>query len=159
VKNVLKSGFGLLEIIIGVAITATFIFTAMEVSRFSLRLSEATIRKAKTAFLLEEGIEAVKFLRDSGWDANIGSLTGGTNYYLNFDGSKWQATTTNIFIDEVFERKFILNDVNRNADDDISDFGNPDPDTKKISVSVSSQGRTGTSTEQISAYITNLFNN
>lgn len=154
-----QAGFGLIEIIAGVAIISIFIFGLTAVSRLALRLNEKNVQNIKAGFLLEEGIEAVKILRDGGWTANIAALGVNVPYYFDFNGSAWKATTTNVFIDGVFERRFIVADVLRDASDDIASLGGPDPNTKKISISVSWLARAGTTTETLSTYITNLFNN
>ena len=67
----------------------------------------------QAGFLLEEGVEVVKFFRDTSW-LNISGLTAGTFYYLQFDGTKWATTSSNIFVGGVFERKFVRN-VSPNA--------------------------------------------
>lgn len=154
-----KSGFGLMEIIIGVAIISASLFSLAAVSQISLRLAQTSKQNIKAGFLLEEGVEAIKFLRDSGWDANITPLTTGTSYYLNFNGISWESTGVNNYIDGVFERSFIIEDVYRDANDDIAESGNPDLNTKKVSVFVSWNTQTGTTTKSISTYITNIFNN
>jgi Tfp pilus assembly protein PilV len=154
-----KSGFGLLEVVIGVAIISITLFGLMAVSRTALRIVDGAAQNVQAGFLLEEGVEAIKIMRDSGWSANISTLSAGAPHYFNFDGSTWRATTSNIFIDGVFERSFIIENVYRDGDDDIAASGTLDQDTKKISVSVSWNKRTGTTTKTISTYIANLFNN
>lgn len=154
-----KSGFGLVEIIIGVAIISASLFSLAAVSQISLRLAQTSRQNIKAGFLLEEGVEAVKFLRDAGWDTNIASLTAGVPYYLNFNGTSWESTYVNSYIDGVFERSFVIEDVYRDANDDIAESGDFDLNTKKISVFVSWETPTGTMTKSISTYITNIFNN
>lgn len=154
-----KSGFGALEIIIGAAIIAVSLFGLMTVSQISLALANQSNHRLKAAFLLEEAIEAIKILRDAGWADNIAPLNVGSPYYFDFNGSSWQSTTTNIYVDGFFERSFLIEDVYRDANDDISDFGFLDPGAKKASVFVSFKEKSGTTTKSISVYITNLFNN
>ena len=65
-----------------------------------------------------------------------------------------------MYVDNIFERIFTIENVGRDANDDIIGSGGiNDPDTKKIVVSVSWRGRNGTTTESMSTYITNLFSN
>lgn len=159
-KNVKNKGFGLLEIAIGISIISLSIFSLTAVSNLALKLTEESARNTQASFLLEEGVEALKILRDSSWSANIASLASGTVYYLSFTNHNWQTISTNIYIDGIFERSFVLQDVNRDINDDIiSSGGILDSDTKKMTVFVSWRSRNGTTTQSVSAYITNLFNN
>jgi len=154
-----KSGFGLLEIIVGIAVISISIFGITSVSAISLRAINEALNNVKVSFLLEEGVEAVKILRDTSWLLNIAPLISGDNNYLNFNGSTWQTVSVNTFIDSKFERKFILENVLRDANYDIANSGTLDTNTKKFTVLVSWRERTGTTTKQISGYITNIFNN
>ncbi len=155
-----QEGFGLLEIVIAVGVISVSLFSLASVSNLSLKLTEENVRNTQAAFLMEEGIEAVKILRDSSWSANISSLVPGNSYYLDFSDHNWQATSTNLYINGIFERKFSLQNVNRDSSDRIvSSGGTFDPNTKKLVVSVSRRSRVSTTTQSISAYLTNLFNN
>lgn len=153
----LSKGFGLIEIIIGSAILTVSLVATSTYFQKTLQLNQDSGKTVQASFLLEEGIEAVKFFRDSSW-TNISGLTAGTYYFLQFDGTKWATTSSNIFVDNAFERKFVLNNVSRDANDDIvASGGTNDPETKKVTVSVSWLGRNGTTTKTISTYITNIF--
>ena len=152
-----EGGFGLIEIVVGVSIISVAFFALMQVANISLRILKANENNLKATFLLEEGLEAVKIMRDSGWDSNIGSLSNDADYYFEFNGSTWLSTTTNISIDNFFERKFVLGGVYRDINDDIASSGSIDVNTKKVSVFVSWVDGRGETTKMISTYITNLF--
>lgn len=154
-----KKGFGLSEIVIGLAVITLFLFGVLAVARLSSRLSEENGNNIKAAFLLEEGMEALKILRDAGWQQNIASLAVLGDYYFSFNNGQWQATSSNVFIDGLFERKLRLENIYRDAQDRIADSGALDPNTKKASLSVSWRSRGATTTKTISTYLTNLFNN
>lgn len=159
-KNKLDNcGFGLVEIVIAVAIISFSIFSLFFIFELSLRAERKTSNSIKASFLLEEGIEAAKIMRDAGWSASLGALSSGLDYYLVFDGLNWQTSLTPSLIDGFFERKFIVEDVLRDASDDISVSGTIDPDTKKVIFYVSWQERGATTTSLVSSYITNIFNN
>lgn len=152
-----SKGFGLIEIVIGSTILTVSLIAISTYFQKSLQLSQDSGKTTQASFLLEEGIEAVKFFRDTSWQ-NISSLTVGTSYYLQFDGTKWATTSSNVFVDGIFERKLVINNVSRDANDDIVfSGGTDDSDTKKVTVSVSWLGRNGTTTKTISTYITNIF--
>ncbi len=156
-----NNGFGIIEIIIGSALISISLFSLAAVSGAAFKVAENTTRKIQASFLLEEGMEAIRFLRDESWSLNIAPLNAATPYYLNFSAGKWQiisSPTPNI--DGIFERTFIISNVYRNIDDDIvSSGGILDAGTKKITFSVSWSLRGATTTKNLSAYITNLFNN
>ncbi len=155
-----KIGFSLLEIVVGVSIIAAVIVGVMSASATGLKLMDENTKNIQAAYLLEEGLEAVKILRDSSWQNNVVSLDVGTNYYLSFQQGNWLATSSSVVIDGIFERKFVLSNVNRNASDDIVDSGGVlDPGTKKVVMSISWATRNGTATKSISAYLTNIFDN
>ncbi|MEW5907765.1 MAG: hypothetical protein AB1643_01090 [Patescibacteria group bacterium] len=156
IKNY-KNGIGLIEVVIGSTIILLAFLGLMSVANMSLRILEVNNHNLQASFLLEEGVEAIKSFRDSGWNQNIATLSSGNNYYLDFNGASWQSTTTNIFIDNFFERKFTIEDVRRDADNDISTSGNIDPGTKKINVYISWVERGATTTKSISTYLTNIF--
>ncbi|PIQ69447.1 MAG: hypothetical protein COV90_01360, partial [Candidatus Tagabacteria bacterium CG11_big_fil_rev_8_21_14_0_20_41_11] len=80
---------------IGVSIISLSIFSLTAVSNLALKLTEESARNTQASFLLEEGVEALKILRDSSWSANIAPLASGTVYYFAFTNHNWQATSTN----------------------------------------------------------------
>jgi hypothetical protein len=110
-------------------------------------------------YLADEGIEAVRSMRDESFAVNISTQSVGTPYHLIFNGTDWDFTTAPQTIDGKFARTVIIDQVRRNASD--SDIANPasaepiDPETKKITVEVAwdSDSRT------IVTYITDLFDN
>ncbi len=154
--NKAKKGFGLIEIIVGTAIISISFFGLMSVANLSFKILQKSSHNLKAGFLLEEGAEAIKILRDDGWN-NINSLSNGVNYYLSFNGATWVTTTTPVYVDNIFERKFVLSQVLRDANDDISSSGVVDPDTKKVTISIYwKEGGSGV-VQTFSTYITNLF--
>lgn len=157
-KNKLTSkGFGLIEIVVGSAILAISLIAISGYFQKALQLNQDSGKTVQASFLLEEGIEIVKFFRDTSW-LNISGLTVGTSYFLQFDGVKWATTSSNVFVDNVFERKLVIDNVSRDVNDDIvSSGGTEDADTKKVTISVSWLGRNGTTTKSISTYLTNIF--
>lgn len=158
-KKKTMAGFSLVEAIVGISIFSVFIFSSMLAMQLSQKTASESVRNIQTSFLLEEGVDAVKILRDSSWGSNIANLAVGTNYYLNYNGTIWVSSSANVYIDGIFERKFVLSNVYRDANDDISSSGTLDAGTKKATISVSWLGRTGTTTKNASFYITNLFSN
>jgi Tfp pilus assembly protein PilV len=155
-----REGIALVEVIIAASIILIFVSSLVTAFNLYLRMATSHANKISAALLSEEGIEAVKILRDISWDENIFALTPDADYYLYFDGTTWLPTTTAVYIDGVYERTFKLSEVYRDSSSDIVSFGGSvDPDTRLVLVSVSWSERNATTTKSISTYITNLFKN
>lgn len=127
-----KQGFGLIEVVLASAIISTLLLGMTWVARISFRtVSEGSLR-SRADFLLEEGVEVVRILRDTSWSSYIATLATNTVYYPVFSGLSWNLSTSSPgLIDGLFERQIIFGDVyRRNSDDDIIDISAPDPKTK-----------------------------
>jgi len=155
-----KSGVSLLEVVIGVGIIATLLVSLVSSLQYFLKRGFVHTEQIQSAFLLEEGIEVTRFLRDVSW-ANVGDLTVDTPYYLVFDGFSWDTTTTATTTNS-FTRTITFSDVYRkDSDDTIVASTSPetktlDPNTLLITVKVTSPAP---NTEEIATYMTNIFNN
>ena len=153
-----KKGFMMVEILVAASIITVAILTVMGVAQKSVRLSEQSLHEAQASFLLEEGAEVTRIIRDNNW-ANISSLTPGTNYYPLFTiaSSTWSLSTT-VNTVGIFTRKVTLANVNRdNTTNDISATGTNDTGTKLVTVTVSWPEGASTVSRTLSFYITDLF--
>ena len=156
-----SSGFGILEIVIAVSIISATIFSLSFVFIVASKLETMSLDKIRANFIAEEGLEAMRFLRDQSWAGNLGGLSAGATYYLSFatTTSVWSVGTNGSEIDKLFLRKVTLENVYRNGSYDIADSGALDSDTKKINVSVEWLERGSTTTITASTYLSNIFNN
>ncbi|MFA6797378.1 MAG: hypothetical protein WCR40_01580 [Candidatus Paceibacterota bacterium] len=152
----IKKGVGLVEVLVAVFIFTIILSSLILISNMYLSGAGDNLKLTQAAYLAEEGVEAVKVIRDNNW-TNISDINLGQSYYLYFSttSSTWQATTTVIYVDD-FIRSFVLEEVKRNADGDISDFGDTDLKTKKLIVFVSWFGKTGETTKSLKTYITDI---
>ncbi len=163
-KEISGSGFSLVEVMIGSSIILIGFFALISAFNGYLRIASANANTLQASLLAEEGIEAVRLLRDNGYAANISALSNDTNYYLSWNGSGWVATTTRILVDSLYERKFVLSAVNRdNATDRISTAASGvtvDTHARKATVTVSwlNQSR-ATTTVSLATYVTDIFSN
>ena len=153
-----QSGISLVEVIISAAILIVFVGGISSVYVSFLKTSSDGALELKSYYLLEEGIEAVKTLRDNSWSTNIDTLATSTDYYLEWSGTAWSATTTEQVIDG-FYRSFSLEDVYRDGNDDIAVSGTLDPDTKKVVIDIAWSERGATSTDSLETYMANIFEN
>ncbi|MCK5096108.1 MAG: hypothetical protein KAR24_02005 [Candidatus Pacebacteria bacterium] len=155
-----KKGFGLVEIVISVAIVGTVFSSFFFFYRQALILSQKTTTLVQTNMLLVEGVEVVKFLRDDSWNTNLLTLATGTPHYLLFTSGDWEvAAVSSAPIDGIYTRWFELDDVYRDGNDDIAVSGTYDPGTLKLTMYIDARERDATSTEFVSTYITDIFGN
>jgi len=159
-SNDLTRGSLLIEAVVAAAIALIVLTGVIGTFSYLLRASASNKQNVQAAFLEEEGLEAARILRDGGWTANIASHTSGTPFYLVFATSTWAATSTDTFVDGVFERKVTLADVYRDSNKNIvANGGTLDPAIKLVTVSVSWLSRGATTTHTLSTYLANVFNN
>lgn len=154
-------GFGLVETVVGTAILLVILLGLVQAGQYAFRLVNDANLKLRASFLAEEGIEAVRTLRDVSWSLNIAPVANGIDYYPAFSGGAWQISQTPVsLVDGIFDRRVSFSAVYRDANDAITASGGAlDPDAKKVTVSVSWTNRGRTATTTISTYFTNLFNN
>lgn len=159
--NTLRTGFGLVETVVGAAILLTLMLGLGEVGRLAFRLVDDSNLKLRATFLTEEGIEALRILRDTSWSTNIAPITLDTNYYLTFSGGTFSlGTAAAPAVDGLFNRQIRFSAVSRDSNDDMVESGGTlDPNTKRVTVGVSWVNRGRTASTTISTYLTNLFNN
>src|SRR3989338_403871 len=160
-KNInlkLNNGLTLVEVVVATSIVLVFLLALFAVSNLYLRTVFLNTKSVKATFIAEEGLEALRFLRNVSWDANIATLSNDTDYGLVLDSGSWEATTTNIYIDNTFERFAVLSAVYRDVFNDIvSSGGTLDPDTKLVTGTVSWNNGSATTTKVISTYLANIL--
>lgn len=159
-NKTMKKGFGVVEIMISTTIIAILGFSLIELGVVALWISQRTSDQTQAGFLLQEGAEAVRFLRDESWNNNISSLNNNTEYYLIWNGSEYELTTSEPqLVYDKFERTATFQAVNRNAQNNISEVGVVDPLTRKVTIEINWEERGNTVSRQVEFYITNLFDN
>lgn len=159
-----NKGVSLVEIVVAAAIIMVSVVSIFATHAIMVKFSLSNTEYIQGALLAEEGVEAIKTLRDYSFSSEITPLFIDTPYYLEWDGSRWVTTTDTIITDNVFERFFYVDDVFRDVTtDDIVPPGGIssvfDPSTKKITMSVSWLEKGATTTKTIETYIHDTFNN
>lgn len=128
---------------------------------FFMRGSYFAADQAQALFLLDEGTEAIRFMRDEGYTTNIEPLVGSGEFYIEPITNGWTSTTTNNLIFGKYTRTVELTEVyRRNSDDDIvpDTSGDPktlDPGTTKLLVTV----RWGSNEIRATSYVTDMYEN
>jgi len=132
----------MVEVVIAAAIILGAVLVLLGVHNLYLKVALSNGSVVKAAYLAEEGVENIRFLRDVSWSANISGLT---------------STSTTI---ENFYRTVTLSAVYRDANSDIvSSGGMLDSNTKLVVSNVSWWRDNATTTKSISTYLANLYGN
>ncbi len=154
-----NAGIVLVEVLIACAILSVITFGIFSAAQKGIILSELTLRQAQSSFLLEEGAEAVKVIRDVSW-ATISGLTPGTTYYLSYNTSTntWSLSITPSSINS-FTRTVVFSAVSRDetTHDIVTSGGATDAGTKKVTITVSWVSGSGNASKTISFYISDIF--
>ena len=154
-----KNGFSIVEVVVCAAIIAVVVTGVSSAWAFYLKLTGESTRLAQAALLMEEGGEALSYLRDKGWDANIGALTVGTTYYLVWNGTDFVTTTSQTAINNQFFRKVIFSSVMRDASANIAGAGTVDPDTRLATIGVYATSTAATPILEAQMLIHDVFAN
>lgn len=161
-KKKLIAGSGLVEILVAVFIFTIVLGSLITASNMYLAGAAENLKSIKGVYLAEEGVEAIKIIRDIGWD-NVSILSNDVDYYLYFDTSSstnnfWGATSTPSYIDSVFNRTFKFDAVYRDSNGRITTEGGIlDLYTKKVTVSVSWPSKSTITTKILSTYIADIL--
>jgi prepilin-type N-terminal cleavage/methylation domain-containing protein len=148
IGNKKNKGFSIIEIIIVIAIVVVGFINLLGVAVFSLKISAIIKQTSQADSLTKEAIEAIRAFRDGAdWDSNgLGVLnTGSSNpYHPESDiGPAWKLTSGAETIG-IFTRKVVFEKVSRDGSGNIEavyNIINNDPDTRKITATVSWSGR------------------
>lgn len=160
-------GFGLIEIITGAGIISLVMLSVFFFFQKTLALSNSNQRIVEADSVLTSSVEIVELLRAEGWQLavgtlGLGNLASGVSYYLSFNGgtSKWSIVAPYTLDGFGFERKVVVARVNRDATtkDIVTVGGVNDPNTRKVTISVSWAGKNGTTTKSVVTYMTNFWN-
>ncbi len=150
-----SKGFGLVEIVVTAAVLGTTFIVLFGSIQHSVRVAQLSLEQVQAAFLLEEGAEAIRSIRDESW-TTLSDASIGTSYYLSWSGTAWTLTTTPNIIDR-YTRTIVFSTVERDGNFDITESGSVDDGTLKVSVTVTWESQSGAKTETVDFYITNLF--
>lgn len=155
-RAALLAGFGLLELIIAIGVVGVSLFALLGAGQIAQRAVADSSRRLQAVYLFEEGMEALRVMRDGAW-SNIASLEINQPYILAFVSGLWEATTTPQSIEGIFNRTFTLREVFRDADDNIAASGTFDPGMRKVEMSVSWNLRGAASAINGTSFLANLF--
>ncbi|MFY9463431.1 MAG: hypothetical protein WAP52_04605 [Candidatus Sungiibacteriota bacterium] len=137
-----KAGFGLIEIVVAVAMATVALVGFLQVGVAALRLLKAEKTNLEATLLAREGLEAARSVRDEAW-ANIASLTDGSSpsprYYPVIQNGKWVLSLTSPgLINGAYDRFIQVEKVNRDSISSkiVASGGADDIGTRKVAAHV-----------------------
>lgn len=157
-KSKKSKGVSLVEVIIGIAIIVGATLASFVYFSLAIKVARQSAETVQATLLVEEGMEAIRAIRDEGYSTHIATLSNGIDHYFSFPGDQWEATTTPGLIENVFTRTFVLEEVRRDGSDDIVLSGGVvDPDAREVTVTVSWEDESGgVKALEASTYIANV---
>lgn len=150
-------GIGIIEIVVVVSIVSLISVSISKAIVLTSRFVQQSTIEATAVFLAEEALEAMKVLRNASWDNQIAPLTNGTTYYADISANQWTVTSTNPgAINGLYTRTIVLSAVNRDSNDNISQNGLTDNDTRKLAVTVAWSDHNNPRSITLETYLTNF---
>ncbi len=153
-RKCIQHGIGMIEIMVAVVVIGLGLVGVVSLFSYSLRIQNNERQRVRAAVYLEEGMEAVRAMRNESW---AGIPVPGI-YYLQLSGGAWSLTASNPgLIDGIYTRRIIVIPAYRaggNLLDQGAGGGVVDPDSVKIRVEVTWAEGTQTKLEFIESYFT-----
>jgi Tfp pilus assembly protein PilV len=130
-----RRGSMMVEVLIVAFIITISVLSALAVAEKAIYLSRHAVHQSQASFLLDEGAEATRVMRDGSWN-NISSLSISTDYYLVFTGGTWTLSTTPSQIG-IFTRKVVFSSSYRDVNQDLVSSGTLDGQVRLVDVTIS----------------------
>lgn len=146
-----NKGASIIEILVVIAILAVTLTALLGLANFSLSVQGLVRQTTQAKGLAQEAMEAVRSIRDNGgWSQIINGSHG-----LAASAGYWSFSGTENIING-FTRTISISDVQRDASSNVVESGGVvDPDTKKITVTVSWSERGRPHDIELITYLTN----
>ena len=158
INNSDQKGFGLIEMIVAIAIGIVVFVPIVLYLNFSLKIAAEDVSRVEALYLAKSSLEQARSIRDEDW-ANINALTVGDLYYFEPDASspkRWVSSAGSDTIGK-YTVWVVSSKVYRDGSHNIVPApGNLDPETLKITASVSYMTRDGERQINLHEYLTNF---
>ena len=156
----LKSGFSIIEAVVGVAISAVILVTFLTLVVASRQISRSNAEELKAALYLREAVEVARDLEVSDW-AELENIVcvSPLPCHPESSGGVWTFTSGAETLEGIYARTISVSPVYRDkpADDYPNEIvetpGILDPDTKKITAAISWTGQWGGKQRQLETYV------
>lgn len=150
-----QKGSLLVEVLIVVSIITVALLASLSVAQKSIAIARQSIHQAQVSFLLEEGAEIVRIVRDNAW-TGISSLTDSTNYYAAISGGTWTLSTSANQIG-IFTRTIAFSPAYRDSNQNLASSGTLDSQAKLVTVTVSWNEAGQDISKTLQFYIMDIF--
>lgn len=156
-----KKGFSMVEIVLAIVLSVVFFLAIYEIILFSNKAIAITLRKVEAIHFAQEGVEAVRLMRNNSWATNIDVVPNNTTHYIIMVGDQWILTLVQpSMLNDTYTRTIIFNEVQRDANGDIvASGGVVDTKTRKVISSVSWSEKGVPYSSKLEIYITNILSN
>ncbi|MFA7286527.1 MAG: hypothetical protein WC052_02610 [Patescibacteria group bacterium] len=155
-----RRGFGILEILIVAGIVALIIPSMFQFGFFMTAAMNRRSNVVEATYIAEEGIEAIRTIRDRGWSTEIFPLANGTVYYPVIQNNNWTVTTTNPGpVQGIYTRTVTFAAVQRDGSDNITSSGATDSKTRLVTAVVSWSDAGQARAVTLETYITDFKGN
>ncbi len=151
-----EAGFGLIEILVAVTIIGLSLSALAGLGNFALKIQNRLQKNTTASYLAAEAIEAIRAIKDENW-AILSNLSADSPLHPVQSGSpaKWSLVSGSETINGL-SRQVVLANVYRDSNDDIiGSIATLDPNTKKITATVSWSDQGQAQQVSLSAYLTN----
>ncbi|MDD3427591.1 MAG: prepilin-type N-terminal cleavage/methylation domain-containing protein [Caldisericia bacterium] len=129
-------GQSLVEILVAVAIGVVLIGSSSFLIGVSLKSYNSTRQHLQANTLIREEVEAIQALARNNWHS-IYSLNKETDYQISLSESTWVISTgqeTGVVNDVPYKRYFQVYNVSRDVSGNISESGDNEPNSQKITI-------------------------
>lgn len=154
-RKILNKGSLMVEVIIVVSVIVASTLAALAVTQKSISLSRQSTNQAQAAFLLEEGAEGVRIIRDNAW-SGISSSAVDTDYYLLFSSGTWTLSSSPSTVG-IFTRKVVFSNAYRDGSQDLASSGTSDDQARLVTITVDWLEGTKTMSKTLQFYIMDIF--
>jgi len=150
-------GFGLVEIVVSVAVLLVIFLSAYSVIISSLAYQADGANRVRAELLLEEGHEAMRLVRDTDWTL-LSSLSVGQDYWLRFENGTWSSIASEEpLVFGMYDRTVRTDDLYRDGSGNVTESGTvPDQNIKKVTVSVRWENPRGEQSVTRSTYVAKI---
>jgi Tfp pilus assembly protein PilV len=152
-----KKGFLTIDLLVSVSIITAVVLSASLLTQKSLNVSRRALHNLQASYLLEEGAEAVRTIRDDTWD-HFPDFNYNTPNGLEFVSGVWTISGSSSTIGN-FTRTVTFYTVNRDGvtGDIVTSGGSYDTGTVLVKVEVSWNESGQSVVKDLQFYITDIF--
>jgi Tfp pilus assembly protein PilV len=129
-------GISIVEIVVAAAIIGTSVVGIAGAIQIYLKIVYQNARETQAVLLLDETAEALQYLRDDSFSANIDTAVSGTTYTVFWNGIGYELGTSTITLPYDMTRTVVFSDVERDGNDQIASSGTADDATRKATITI-----------------------